>query len=417
MHRLVTVAALLLSAAAARADWPQWRGPNRDGVAVGAQLPRDWPKKAPPPLWKVAVGPGFSAPVVAAGRLYILHLEPGDRETCLCLDAATGKELWKHGYHAPYKPPDPTAGLGPKSTPTVDGDRVYAYGVAGMFHCLDARTGKVLWKIDCNREFWGVEKDEDGDDAYATSCGAAASPLIDGDRVILPIGGKKAGGMTAFDKYTGKVVWKSLTDRSSYASPLVSELAGVRQVVGFTGLRMAGLQASDGKLLWDLPFPAAFEQTSVTPVLWKDLVIVNGEYKPATALRVRNDNGKVVKETAWRNKDMRTYMVTPVVYQDHLYGLNRRQQLVCVALATGKTEWAGGNLDEFVSLVRVDDRLLVQFRNGLLYVIAADPKAFRVIASYELSAQGGVWSHLAVAGSRLYIKDKTHLICYDFGGK
>ena len=116
--------------------------------------------------------------------------------------------------------------------------------------------------------------------------------------------------MTAFDKHTGKLVWKSLPDRSSYASPLVTELAGVRQVVGFTGLRMVGVEASGGKLLWDLPFPSEFEQTSVTPVLWKDLVVVNGEYRPAVALRIRNEGGQVVKDVAWRNKDLRTYLVT-----------------------------------------------------------------------------------------------------------
>jgi outer membrane protein assembly factor BamB len=284
-------------------------------------------------------------------------------------------------------------------------------------HCLDAKTGKVRWKIDCNKEYWGVEKDEDGEDAWTAPCGAAASPLIDGDRLILPIGGKKAGGLTAFDKYTGKLVWKALADRSSYASPLAAELAGVRQVVGFTGLRMAGVQAADGKLLWELPYKADFEQTSVTPVLWRDLVIVNGEYKPAIALRVRGENGKVVKEIAWRNKDLRTYIVTPVVYQDHLYGLNRRRQLVCVELPTGKTAWAGGDLDDFASLVRVEDRLLVQCRNGMLYVLEANPKRYAEVVSYEVSAQGGVWSHLAVAGSRLYVKDKAHLCCYDFAGK
>jgi outer membrane protein assembly factor BamB len=416
MFRTIALTVLLLTSMPANADWPQWRGPKRDGVAVGAKLPRQWPKDLPKPLWSVPLGAGYSAPVIASDRLYILHLEPNDQETCLCLDAGTGREIWKVGYHAPYKPPDPTAGLGPKSTPTVDGDRVYAYGVAGMLHCLDAKSGDVIWKIDCQKEYWGVEKDAEGDDAYATPCGAASSPLIDGDQLILPVGGKKAGGMTSFNKRTGKILWKSMEDRSSYASPLAADMVGLHQVIGFTGLRMVGLRASSGELLWELPFPAQFQQTSVTPVLWKNLVIVNGEKRPAIGLRLSSKGTKVSTEIAWKNKDLRTYLVTPVVYQDHLYGLNSREQLACVDLASGDTAWQDGTFDDFVSLVRVDDRILVQCRNGNLHVVAANPQRYKVLATYEVSAQGGVWSHLAVDGSRLYVKDKSRLYCYDFGG-
>src|SRR5262249_14549967 len=135
----VVCPALALALAAPAADWPQWRGPERTGVARDARLPAAWPKEPPKPAWRVSIGEGYSSPVIADGRLFILGRISGDREVCYCLDAASGKELWKHAYAAPYTPADPSAGKGPKSTPAVDGDRVYAYGVAGMLHCLTVK--------------------------------------------------------------------------------------------------------------------------------------------------------------------------------------------------------------------------------------------------------------------------------------
>ncbi len=398
------------------ADWPQWRGPNRDGIAAGARLPRRWPDKAPEPLWRAAVGEGYSSPVIADGRLYVMGRDTGGKEVCLCLDPDTGEDLWRHAYDQPYRPFPGAAsvGSGPKSTPTVDGDRVYMLGIDGMFHCLDAGTGRVRWKHDFAAEYWGVEKDNEGYDLWKTLCGASASPLIDGDRVILPVGGKKAGAMTAFDKHTGELVWKSLEDRSSYASPVVAELAGLRQVVGFTGKRMAGFNAADGNLLWDYPFPIAFDDTVVTPVVWRDLVLVCGGDKPATALRIEREQGKVRWTVAWRNNKLRSFMITPVPFKGHLYGIGGGSRLVCIDLATGKTAWVEGGFGSYASLVIADEQLLVLSDNGELTVLEPTPEAFTPRAKVTLSEDGETWAHLAVAGSRLYVKDKQHVLCYDF---
>ncbi|MBI1831342.1 MAG: PQQ-like beta-propeller repeat protein [Planctomycetes bacterium] len=418
MIRSVLVGFAFLSiVAAALADWPQWRGPSRDGVLV-TPLPKDWLKQSPRQLWKAPLGEGYSSPVVADGRVYLLSREPGDKEVCHCFDAANGKELWRHAYDAPYKPADPTAGTGPKSTPTIDGDRVYMLGAAGMFHCFEARTGKILWKRNFATEYWGVEKDQDGDDAWSTCCGAASSPLIDGERLLLPVGGRKAGAVTALNKRDGQIVWKSLADRSSYASLLAVELAGRRQIVGFTGLRMVGVKADGGGLLWDHPFKAEYEQTIITPIVWKDLVIVAGESRPATALRIQAKGDACAKAVAWTNKDLRHYMCSPVAYRDHLYGLNEaRGQLVCVELATGKTRWMAGTFDLYASIVAAEDSILVLCRDGSLKVAAADPDNFALKASWKLSEAGGVWASLAIAGTRLYLRDAKHLACYELAPK
>jgi outer membrane protein assembly factor BamB len=224
--------------------------------------------------------------VAADGRLFILARPRPGREACLCLDANTGQCLWRQEYPVSFKPPDPSAGRSPSSTPTVDGDRVYMLGLGGMFHCLAVADGRVLWKHDFAREYWGVKKDADQDDAWFPSCGAAASPLAVDGLVVVPVGGEKAGALTAFDRRTGTIVWKALPERSSYGSPLLTTLPGGQQLVGFTGVRMVGLRFSDQKLLWEYPFPAKFEQTVLTPVLWKDRVIFGGEKKPILALQL-----------------------------------------------------------------------------------------------------------------------------------
>ncbi len=399
------------------ADWHQWRGPNRDGSAPGARLPAKWTDTLPAPKWKTKVGIGYSAPVIADGRVFIMGRE-NKNEVCLAFDADTGKPLWKQTYPSAYVPPDPTAGKGPNSTPTVDKDRVYMLGLGGMFHCLDVKTGKILWKHDLAKEYWGVEKDKLGEDAWRPPCGASASAFVQGDSVILPVGGRKAGAFTAFDRNTGKIQWKALNDRSSYASPLISTLAGTKQLVGFTGTRMVGIGATSHNLLWEFPFKAMFEQTIITPVLWKDMVIVCGEAKPTTALNITQDGDKLTQKIAWINADLGTYLSTPVVFKDHLLGFsNRGGRLVCIDLATGKTAWTSpkGIAKMLASFVVAGDQILVLSDTGKLHAIAADTTEYKPLGEWKVAEPGAIWSQLAVVGNRLYIKDKENLTCYELG--
>lgn len=415
--RLVLVLlVLVLPSALCGADWPQWRGPQRDGVSRGAQLPKELPDKLAEPRWAVEIGEGYSSPAVVKGRLFILARPREGKEVCLCLDAATGERLWQHVYSCSYKPPDPRAGRGPSSTPTVDGDRVYMLGLGGMFHCLAVKDGRVLWKHDFVREYWGVKKDRDGCDAWFPMCGATASPLVVGDRVIVPVGGEKAGALTAFDRQTGKLVWKALNDRSSYGSPLLTTLPGGKQLVGFTGVRMVGLRFSDQTLLWEYPFPTRFDQTVLTPVLWNDRVIFGGDRKPLVALRLKDKDGKVESETAWENRDLRADLSTPVIVGGQLIGLDQnRNRLVSVDLETGKTLWAHGGLSTYASLVVVGDRLLVLSNDGLLRVLKPGPDRALEERKWRV-APGDTWAHLTVIGSRIYVKDAQRLLCYDLAG-
>ncbi len=416
MCRLVV--ALLLALAlppALMAEWPQWRGPLRDGHASGTQLPAMWPAQPPKPKWTADVGLGYSGAVITRGKLFI-HTRNDEKqeERCLCLDATTGKELWAIAYPCKFKSPDPTAGKGPNATPTVDHDRVYFFGLGGMLTCAEFDTGKVLWQHDCDKEYWGVKKTSDGDDAWFPPCGASASPLVDRDTVIVPIGGKKAGAVSGFDRNTGKLVWSALEDRSSYASPLIVSPGGVKQIVAFTGTRMVGLRHSDRELLWDHAFPTRFEQTIVSPVVWKDLVVFGGEVKPTVAVKLTQDKGSVNKEIAWKSDDLKMYVSSPVLFNDHLIGFDfRTGKLVCVKLADGSTAWSSPALGtKHVSLVLAGDVLLTLTLEGELRVAKVSTDDYSELAKWKVSEKG-TYAHLAIVGNRLFVKGPETLLCYD----
>jgi outer membrane protein assembly factor BamB len=397
------------------ADWPQWRGPNRDGQATGAQLPATWPAKAPEPKWSVDVGLGYSGPAVAQGKVFVHTRDDAKgNERCLCLDAATGKQLWEITYACKFEAPDPSAGKGPNATPTVDRDRVYFFGLGGMLTCADIASGKVLWQHDCDKEYWGVVTTADGDDAWFPPCGASASVLVDGDTVIVPVGGKKAGAVTGFDRNSGKLLWKALEDRSSYASPLVASPGGVKQVVAFTGTRMVGLRHSDRELLWDHPFPTKYEQTIISPVVWKDRVVIGGEAKPTVAAKLTRDGDKVKKEIAWKSEDLRMYLTTPVVLADHLIGFDHRMtHLVCLKLEDGSTAWTSPGLGtKNVVLLLAGDVLFTQTLEGELRIAKVSADEYKELAKWKV-AERGTYAHPALAGNTLFVKGPEKLTCYE----
>ena len=409
---------LLLSLAfpfSLKADWPQWRGPVRDGHAAGMQLPVKWPAKAPEPKWTADVGLGYSGAAVAKGKVFI-HSRDDEKsnERCLCLDALTGKQLWEIAYECKFEPPDPTAGKGPNATPTIDRDRVYFFGLGGMLTCADIDTGKVLWKHDCNKEYWGVVTTADGDDAWFPPCGASASPLVDGDTVIVPIGGKKAGAVTGFDRNTGKLLWKALEDRSSYASPLIVTPGGAKQIVAFTGTRMVGLRHSDRELLWDHPFPTKFEQTIVSPVVWKDRVIIGGEAKPTVAVKLSRDGEKLKKEIAWKSEDLRMYLSTPLVFSNHLIGFDHRlTRLVCLNLENGELAWNSPGLGtKNATLLLAGDILFTQTLDGELRIGKVSTEDYKELAKWKV-AEKGTYAHPALAGNTLFVKGPEKLTCYE----
>jgi outer membrane protein assembly factor BamB len=392
----------LLHAKAVARDWPQWRGPNRDGIARGLNPPPQWPEHLKE-VFRLEVGEGHAAPVVEEGKLYQFSRERND-EVIRCLDAGSGDELWKHSYSAPYQV-DPVAaghGPGPKATPTVLEGNVYTQGMSSQLYCLNAGTGKIVWRHDLLKEY----------QADGPQYGTAASLLVEGELVIAQVGDRKQGFVVAFDKQTGKERWKTPSDGPSYCSPTAADLAGTRQVLSFSRNEFLGLAANDGRILWRLPYRTAYEQNIVTPVVWKDRVILAGTGKPTQAFTLEQHGEAFKPKEVWHNGDLRMYMSSPVISGDHLYGHSQNGKLVCLDLQTGQTKWAQGELGEYASTIVAGDKILCLDNTAHFYVIAADPKEFRLIAKVRVS-DSPTWAHLAVTPERIYVKDKTRLIAYE----
>src|SRR5688500_10654189 len=290
---VVTVWALTSVALAQKGstDWPQWRGANRDGAAASFTEPRSWPERRTL-KWKADVGLGYAAPITVGNRVYLFTRQDPD-EILRALDIQTGKVIWEARYAAPFKPhPGATGkhGTGPKSTPAFANGRLYTFGMSGILSAFDAATGKQIWQKPAQ----AVEP------LYHT----AMSPLVDRGLVILHVGGHGNGQLTAFDVNTGAAKWSWNGDGPAYGSPIVAELAGVRQIITFTQDNLVGVSAATGELLWRRLFSVRATRNAVTPVLYGETVIVSGLGKSVTAFRVLKRNDQFTIEDVWENPDV-----------------------------------------------------------------------------------------------------------------
>jgi outer membrane protein assembly factor BamB len=384
-------------------DWPQWRGLNRDGVALGAKLPASWPERLPV-RWQTPAGRGYSTPVVSRGRVFFVERRGGD-EVVRSLDADSGKQVWEHAYPAPYTTHPYAASHGdwPKATTTVTGGKVFSFGISGILCCLEEEGGKPVWKRDLGSEFKSLPL-----------FGAASSPLVEDGLVILPVGhAETSGGLMAFRASDGEIAWRAVKDGPSYSSPIAADLAGVRQVISLTAKHLVGVSLQEGKELWSYPFELPFDETIVTPMVWKDLVIVAGRNEGGTrALRLRRDGEKVVPDEVWSQKAP-VYMCSPVICGGFLYAVEHvTGKLFCLKLADGSLAWKEGKFGDYASLVVAGDRILALDSSGKLTVIEPSGESCRKIASIPLS-DASTYAHLVVVGSRLYVRDTSRVLCFD----
>ena len=382
-----TALLILLLGYAGAAEWPQWRGPHRDGIASGFSEPKTWPETLKM-KWKVNVGEGHSSPVVAGGKIY-LHTRQGEREVVSCLRPDNGQPIWQESNDAPYtvNPAATRHGKGVKSTPVVEGGRIYTFGISGILSCLDANTGKLQWR----KEF--------GSPAF----GVAMSPVVDRGLVIAHVGKRDNGALTAFDAKTGAEKWSWKGDGPAYASPIVVELNGARQVITQSQKNIIAVSASTGELLWKLPYTTPFEQNVVTPVLYRDMLIFSGLGNGTMAVR----NG----QTVWQEKELSMYMNSPVVSGDYIYGLAARNkgEFFCLDARTGAKQWTSpGRQGDNAAIVDAGPVLLALTTDSELIVIRKNPKAFEVVRKYTV-AESPTWAHPVPLGSDILIKDATTL--------
>lgn len=419
----------LLSPESTSASWPCWRGPGARGVAVGAQLPANWAAELTL-VWSQPLGDGWSSPVIDQGRVFVTDRK-ANQERLLAFDLADGKPLWSATNSVSFEPHavGRRHGNGPKSTPAVAAGRVYSLGIAGWLQCVDAATGKLAWKHNLPAEFSrpyplpGSEAEVNGTENVIVPTGAGqggAVPLfgytgslllVDG-KVVLSVGGDLGGTIMAFDAATGNTAWSALRENVSYSSPVSATLAGVPQIVVMTGPRVCGLRLTDGELLWSQPFQIQYDESISTPAVADDTVLVTGDGKPLTALRVSSARGKQQCDVAWENTDLTSYLSSMLVRDGHVYGMADDGQLACVRLSDGKTLWQGGDHGYYCSPILAGDRLLALNEEGSLLVLAASPHKYTALARSQV-ANEATWTMPALAGSRLVIRSGSGLACFE----
>lgn len=401
VRRIVTPMILALPLAAAPTDWNQWRGPNRDGIAAGFKAPSVWTQQSLVKVWTVSVGEGHSSPIVAGDRAFVFAREDG-KEVMRCLALKDGAVIWQEAYDAPYSMNLAawSHGKGPKATPVAAGGRVFSLGIDGHVSAYDADRGVVRWRTNFSADF----------KATSPSFGAAASPLVEGANLIVPVGGKHGGGLLALDTASGQVRWKWSGDGPAYASPVLATIGGVRQIVTQMQKHCVAVSPSDGRELWKLPFKTSWEQNSVTPVVAGDLVIFGGVQKPTFAVKVTGAGAEIV----WENKRFAMYMSSPVLSGTTLYGMATRERgsLFALDVRTGQERWQGeGRQGENVSLTDIGSALLVLSDTGQMHVYEKTERGLESVCKYQV-ADTPVWASPALADDRVLVKDKTTLMLY-----
>jgi len=400
---LILSAAVLSSATSLRADWPQWRGPNRDGTVKSAVVPATWPK-ALKEEWKVTVGIGHASPVEANGKIYVFARQ-GEDEVLLSLDAVTGKELWRSsGQSAPYEMHEAAKGhgKGPKSTPVISNGVVYTLGISGILSAHDANTGKLKWRREFSKDY----------PKTSPLFGTSMSPLVDSGMVIAHVGGPDKGALIAFDAQTGTTKWSNAMDGPAYSSPMIVTLAGARQIVTFMQKDLVGVDFATGKLLWKLPSKTQYDENINTVLAYKDLLIFSREGQGLAAIRLAKQGAEIVPQQVWVNKDAELYMSTPVLQGNTVYGMTARQkgQFFAVDAETGKTAWQSpGRMGENAAILNLGDKVILFLTNeAKLIVQAVEGKTYSPVAEYTVAASP-TWAHPLVLGRRILIKDENSL--------
>ncbi len=378
-------------------DWPQWRGPNRDGAAPSFIVPMTWPAQLTQ-KWKTEVGLGYATPLLVGNRIYQFSRQ-GDNETMAALDAATGSVLWKVGYPAIFTMNNGAArhGAGPKSTPAYAGGRLFSIGMTGIVTAFDAASGKQIWQ-------------KPGSTVVPTFTTHSFSPVVDGGLVIFHVGGHNQGALTAFDVATGEVTWIWSGDGPGYGSPIVADIEGTRQVITITQGRLIGVDVSNGALLWERPFVSGNFTNSATPVLFGQTVIAsNGG--PVVAVTVAKKNNQWVTENAWENTDAPFRLSNAVLAGDMVFGLSTRNsgQYFAIDATTGATLWTSeprqaGN----AAIGRAGDLLFSLEDDAELVIARSSRTTFEVLRRYTV-ADSATWAQAAISGNRIFVKDGSHV--------
>ena len=390
---IVMVGVILVGATCASAqDWPQWRGPNRDGKVTGFTAPEKWPT-ALAQKWKTTVGQGDATPALVGDKLYVFTRQ-GDDEVLQCLSAADGKEVWQSKYAAQAVAGAAARHPGPRSSPTVADGKVITLGVGGVLSCFDAATGKVLWRKD---EFPKV----------VPQFFTAMSPIVVDGLCIAHLGGKDGGAAIAFDLATGDPKWKWTGDGPAYDSPVLMTVEGTKQIVALTEKSLVGIAVADGKLLWQVAAaPEGRCYNSATPIVDGSTVIYTGQGRGTRAVQIEKQGDAFAAKELWANDALGTGFNTPVLKDGLLFGLSDKGNLYCMDAKTGQAGWTdSGRLGNFGAVLDAGACLLALPSNSELIAFKPANKAYEELARIKVS-DTPVYATPVVAGNRIFVKDQ-----------
>ena len=399
----LAICLLAASSLAIAADWPQWRGVERDGVSKEAGLLQQWPEGGPPLAWKATgLGEGFASVAVSGGRIITQGQSRGG-QSVVALDEATGRVLWRTPNGDAYLD---RRGGGPRGTPTIDGETVYALGSNGSLTALEAATGKRLWATNLLRRF----------NARNINWGISESPLVDGRRVVVNAGGGGAS-IVAIDKSNGNVIWKSLDDEAGYSSAIVIEAGGVRQYVLLTGEAAVGVRADNGKPLWRYGRVSNRTANVATPITRNGRVFVSSDYGTGGGLLELAANGSGVDaKEIYFTREMRNHYNTPVLVGDHLYGYSSRI-LTCMNFETGEVAWKDRAVGKG-QVIAADGLLYLLSEDGVVGLAEATPDGYRERSRFSIPrGRYPTWALPVVANGRLYLREQDTLYAYDISSE
>jgi outer membrane protein assembly factor BamB len=426
-HHLFVPILMLLPSPAVADDWPQWLGPKRDSIWRETGIIDKFPAGGPKVVWRAPISGGFTGPAVANGKVFVAdYLTEGDvkkevyertnftgKERIHCLDAKTGEQIWKYEYDCKYTVSYP---IGPRCTPTVHDGRVYFLGTEGNLTCLSSAKGTVVWAKDFKKDYG----------AKTAIWGYASHPLIDGNKLICVVGGE-GSVVVAFDKDTGKEIWKSLSAKEQgYCPPTMIEAGGTKQLLVWHATAINGLDPETGRKYWSVPVEAAYMMSVMTPRKDGDLLYVGGEGGNGVMIQLAAD--KPEAKEAWRGtkkNSLYPISMTPFVENGHMYGVDQDGKLRCVKMATGERLWESAELFDdkpknagTAFIVKNGDRFFLFTEHGNLIIAKLSPKGYEEVSRAKLlepltpaSGREVLWSHPAFADGCVFARNDKEIIC------
>ncbi len=391
------------SSTPAKADWPQYRGANRDGISAETELflSRIWP---PPELYRQPIGGGWAGFVAGAGRAYTIE-QRRKGEAVTCYDLNGGRELWAFEYPAHFD--EQMGGEGPRATPTLDGDTLFVLGAEGDLHCLDSATGKLLWKANILKETGARNL------AWAMS----GAPLVVDKKVFVTASGlEKKNSLLAYEKNSGKLLLKTLPEQQAYSSLMLVTLCGKRQILNLAAANLHGIEIETGEVLWSFPWTTTNGINCAQPILaGEDRIFISAEYGKGCALvQISLSDGKWSARQLWANLNMKNKFNSSVLHDGSIYGLDAGI-LACLDLKDGKRRWKEGRYG-YGQMIYADGHLIVLGEHGELALVKATPDGFQELANNQ-ALHDKTWNNPALSNGRLLIRNDREMVCYDLRGK